>query len=198
MTIGLDLDNTIVCYDKSLHRLAVEGFGMPATVLPEKNAVRQYFRDQDRERDWTTLQGVAYGLRMALAEPFPGALEFVQRAIASGHVVSIVSHRTRYPVIGERVDLHHLAVRWLEGAGFLSAGNMDLSRIFFEETRSAKVRRIASTACDVFLDDLPEVLEDNCFPSEVRRFLFAPNGTAHVSRDWSSVRCWTEFAQLVL
>jgi hypothetical protein len=83
VTIGLDLDNTIVCYDKSLHRLAVEGFGMPATVLAEKNAVRQYFRDQARERDWTTLQGIAYGLRMSLAKPFPGALEFVQQAIGS-------------------------------------------------------------------------------------------------------------------
>lgn len=198
MTIGLDLDNTIVCYDESLHRLAVELFGMPATVAPEKNAVRQYFRDHARERDWTALQGVAYGSRMSLAKPFPGALDFVRQAVGSGHMVSIVSHRTRHPVIGERVDLHALAARWLEEAGFLNAGKLDSSRIFFEETRDAKVRRIASTACDVFLDDLPEVLEDEYFPSGVHRYLFAPTGTGHVSRHWSAVHSWTEFGCLVL
>jgi len=196
--IGLDLDNTIVCYDESLHRLAVELFEMPATVRAEKNAIRQYFRDQGRERDWTALQGVAYGSRMSLAKPFPGALSFMEQAIGSGHAVSIVSHRTRRPVIGDSVDLHEVAVRWLEENGFLAARSLDSSRVFFEETREAKVQRVRSVDCEVFLDDLPEVLEDASFPQGVLRYLFAPTQTARVSGDWSVVGSWAEFGRMVL
>jgi hypothetical protein len=196
VTIGLDLDNTIVCYDESLHSLAVELYGMPPSVPAVKTAVRQFFRDAARHRDWTALQGVAYGARMAQARAFPGAIEFVRQALVSGHDVFVASHRTRHPVIGEPVDLHDLARRWLQDQGLVGALLAD-DRVFFEETRQAKVERIARTDCDVFLDDLPEVLTDPAFPAAVSRYLFAPHGMEGPD-GVCLVRDWLEFGRRIL
>lgn len=198
MTIGLDLDNTIVRYDECLHRLAGELHGMPGTVAVEKNAVRQFFRENSRERDWTALQGVAYGTRMSDAAAFPGVLDFVRRAIGLGHDVYIVSHRTRHPVIGEPVNLHELAAQWLVKEGFVADGMIPSGRVFFEETREAKIARIGVTGCEIFLDDLPEVLESEGFPPRASRFLFAPRGAGAISPGVRVVESWVQFAREIL
>ena len=53
MRIGVDFDNTIVCYDRLFHRLARERGLIPETVPQTKGAVRDYLRSIDREDDWT-------------------------------------------------------------------------------------------------------------------------------------------------
>jgi hypothetical protein len=44
-------------------------------------------------------------------------------------------------------------------------------------TRAAKIQRIRELRCDVFIDDLPELLLDPQFPAQTRRILFAPQGS---------------------
>src|SRR5207244_522866 len=78
--IGLDLDNTLVCYDAVFSRLAVErGFIDPGAPV-SKLAVRELLRGSGREDAWTELQGAAYGARMCEAEPFPGVLQLLVKA----------------------------------------------------------------------------------------------------------------------
>src|SRR5881392_3621645 len=72
MLVGLDFDNTIVCYDRLFHRLATERGLLPHGVAENKGAVRDYLRSIGREDDWTEMQGVGYGPRISDAEPFPG------------------------------------------------------------------------------------------------------------------------------
>ncbi len=92
MLIGLDLDNTIVCYDRVFARLALEA-GLPESVVGSgKRAIRDYLREQDREDQWTVMQGKAYGFRMSEAQPFEGILEFMTCARDCGHALCIVSH----------------------------------------------------------------------------------------------------------
>ena len=71
MVLGIDFDNTIVRYDELFHGVAVERGLIPASLPVRKNDVRDFLRQQDRERDWTELQGYVYGPRMAGARPFP-------------------------------------------------------------------------------------------------------------------------------
>jgi hypothetical protein len=47
-------------------------------------------------------------------------------------------------------------------------------RIFFEETKEAKLRRIAGTGRTCFIDDLPEILLAPDFPDTAARILFDP------------------------
>lgn len=176
MVIGVDFDNTIVCYDRLFHRLAVEQSLIPAAVPADKESVRNYLRGQGREDDWTELQGLVYGVRIREAEPFPGVCEFFLECRRRGIPVYVISHKTRWPVRGPRVDLHQAARGWLETQGFHEAAGIGLpaERVFFEETKQAKLQRIRDVGCSHYLDDLPEFLLDPGFPSEVERVLFDP------------------------
>ncbi len=176
MLIGVDFDNTIVCYDELFHQLARERSLIPPTLPADKQAVRDYLRQQDREEAWTELQGHAYGLRIREAVPFPGVMDFFLTCRNWGIPVCVISHKTQQPVRGPKVDLHQAARDWLEGQGFLDRQGIGLpiNRVFFEETREQKLQRIVGEKCSHFIDDLPEFLSQPDFPEQVQRILFDP------------------------
>ena len=113
MIIGIDFDNTITCYDRLFYRLAMERDLIPAALPAQKEAIRDYLRTQGLEDVWTELQGLAYGLRIGEAEPFPGVERFFSDCRNSGVAVIVISHKTRLPVRGPQVDLQQAACSWL-------------------------------------------------------------------------------------
>src|SRR5262249_17792934 len=140
MRLGFDFDNTLISYDKLFRQVALDKELIPAETPPEKNAVRDYLRQQDREDEWTKLQGEVYGGRILEAEPYAGMRDALQRLAARGIPMHIVSHKTRWPYLGERWDLHAAARSWLDSQGFFSAAGMGWSpeQVFFELTKEAK------------------------------------------------------------
>ena len=176
--IGIDFDNTIVCYDDVFARVAVELGLVPPEFATSKTAIRDHLRAAGQEDRWTELQGTIYGPRMPDAPPFPGVIEFFAACRAAGMPVAIVSHRTRFPYLGERHNLHAAARDWLARHGFHDPAGIGLpiDRVFFEETKEAKLARIAEVGCTHFIDDLPELLAHRLFPRHVRRILFDPRG----------------------
>ncbi|MEW6237348.1 MAG: hypothetical protein AB1656_23805 [Candidatus Omnitrophota bacterium] len=192
--IGIDFDNTIVCYDGLFHRAAMELGLIPQDVPDSKNEVRDYLRRQGREDDWTELQGRVYGLRMLEAQPYPGVADFFRDCCAWGVKPCIVSFKTRYPVIGPRCDLHQSAQAWLEENGFYEKDGIGLSReqVFFELTLEKKLERIAELGCSWFIDDLPECLRHAQFPSQVKKVLFDPHYLYSSDGDYSIFHSWEE------
>jgi hypothetical protein len=176
MVIGVDFDNTIVCYDRLFHCVAAERALIPATLSADKESIRNYLREQGREDDWTELQGLVYGVRIGEAEPFPGVREFFLACRRRGIPVHIVSHKTRLPVRGPQVDLHQAARGWLESRGFHEDAEIGLpaEQVFFAETKQGKLQRIGDLRCSHYVDDLPEFLLEPAFPAEVERVLFDP------------------------
>jgi hypothetical protein len=192
MIIGVDFDNTIVCYDRLFHHLAVEQSLIPAAVPGDKESVRNYLREQGREDDWTELQGLVYGTRIREAEPFPGVREFFLECRWRGIPVCVISHKTRLPVRGPQVDLHEAARGWLEHRRFHDAADIGLpaDRVFFAETKQGKLQRIGELGCSHYIDDLPEFLLEPGFPSGVERVLFDP-WDRHVGRvPFARVTSW--------
>lgn len=63
---------------------------------------------------------------------------------------------------------------WLTASYLVESGDGSVARenVHFEETREGKVRRIAAIGCDLFIDDLPEVLLHPEFPRSTRPILF--------------------------
>lgn len=193
MRIGIDFDNTIVSYDALFHRIAVEqgviSVGTPRTKL----AVRDQLRRQGQENVWTEMQGTVYGARMDEAEAYPGAIEFLQWAAGGGIAVVIISHKTRHPFIGPKHDLHQAARRWAER--HLRDGGRQLVRaedIYFELTKDEKIRRIGAAACNYYIDDLPEILLAEEFPSDVRRILFDPEAHHEDAAKLLRMRSWKD------
>jgi hypothetical protein len=175
--IGVDFDNTIVRYDDVFGRVALDLDLVPPHAATSKTSVRDHLRSIGQEDRWTELQGIIYGPRMSDAEMFPGVAEFFARCRAADTPVAIVSHRTRFPYLGERHDLHAAARDFLSRHGFHDDAGIGLpvDRVFFEETKEGKLARIAALGCTTFIDDLPELLADPRFPAGVRRILFDPS-----------------------
>jgi hypothetical protein len=175
MRIGIDFDNTIVSYDALFHQLALEKALIPANLAANKTAVRDHLRVTNREEQWTLMQGEVYGPRMELAIPYAHAIESITHLKKMGHEVFIVSHKTKHPFIGPAYDLHESARSWI---GRLLVYNraplIDVSSIFYELTKEEKIKRICSLNCDVFIDDLPEILSLTGFPTHTTKILFDP------------------------
>lgn len=195
LRIGIDFDNTIVNYDHLFYMVAVEQGVVPVEIPVNKIAIRDYLRQKNQESIWTEMQGYVYGARMSEAKAYPGALEFMCAARKDGHELAIMSHKTRYPFLGPQYDLHAAAHAWVEHhlridcVSIISEG-----KVFFELTVEEKLARAADFGCDVFIDDLPEILFAKTFPDRARRVLFDPeNNHAIVSSEaYTRCRSWTE------
>lgn len=198
--IGVDLDNTIICYDELFHRLAREHGLIPRDLPVDKTAVRDHLRAIGREDDWTALQGEAYGPRIIEAQPFPGARDFFTRCRELNQPVCIISHKTRRPYRGPDCDLHQAALAWLRHHRFLDdeATCIDESAIHLNETKKAKLDRIAALRCITFIDDLPEFLQEPCFPSRTRRVLFDPTGGKPCPPEIERCDTWDAITNLLL
>ena len=177
MRIGIDFDNTLVCYDQLFWTLAHDVGVVDESVAHQKDAVRDHLRKQGLESVWTNLQGKAYGSRILEASPFPDVLGALAEFCRRGWEVCVISHKTRSPIAGEDYDLHAAAWNWLSTHGiidFLPRTSTHLPA-FFELTKREKLQRIADVGCDWFIDDLPELLTDSSFPQDVGRILFDPH-----------------------
>jgi hypothetical protein len=193
MRIGIDFDNTIVSYDELFHRVAIEKSLVPADLPPSKLAVRDYLRKKGNEDAWTEMQGYVYGARMADAAAFPGALEFMRLARDVNVSIAIVSHKTKYPFLGPKYDLHAAAQSWVDSVlGRESEHLIEPDQVFFELTKEDKIRRIAEIECDYFIDDLPEILLAPVFPTETARILFDPEGGHGTTGMTAKLASWPE------
>jgi len=176
MRIGFDFDNTIVSYDALFHKVALEQGVVTDAVPVNKLAVRDFLRAADKEDIWTEMQGYVYGARMTEAQAYPDVIEVMRRMKNAGHTLAIMSHKTRHPYLGKQYDLHASARAWIQR--YLSEDGESLipnEQIFFELTKEEKLARIHHFGCDVFIDDLPEILQAKTFPVETKRFLFDPD-----------------------
>lgn len=198
MTIGIDFDNTIVCYDELFHKVAVEQNAVPDSVAMNKVAVRDYLRLIGSEEIWTEMQGYVYGVRMGEAKMYEGVLDFILLAKSKGHDVVIISHKTRYPFLGHQYDLHASARKWISD-NLVNKGKhlFDEGQFFFEETKESKLKRIGNCGCDIFIDDLPEILNNRLFPQNTQKVLFCPDAenAGNISLEEMTVmRTWTDIS----
>jgi hypothetical protein len=191
MILGVDFDNTIVCYDHVFHAAALERELIPADLSVSKDSVRDYLRAQGQEEAWTELQGYVYGPRMRDALPFPGALEFLARCARAGVPLWIISHKTRHPYRGPQYDLHASARQWLADHSLHEAG-LPRDHVIFELTKLEKLQRIGQVGCTHFIDDLPEFLAEPGFPEGIERILFDPNCHHRNETRFARLCAWSE------
>lgn len=199
MKIGIDFDNTIVCYDDLFWTLGHERGVINESVARRKEAVRDTLRQSGRESIWTEMQGEAYGTRMADADLFDGVLEALADFRQRGWSVCVISHKTRFPFAGPSCDLHLAARNWCQSNRLLdvSKTGLDHDRLYFELTKEDKLRRIAVEKCDVFIDDLPELLRLPEFPSGVQKILFDPHATS-LACPFVRMSSWKDAVDLIV
>lgn len=200
MRIGVDFDNTLADYDALFVKLAVEEGLLEAPVTGGKRAVRDALRQAvDGEFAWRHLQALAYGPRMGEAQLMPGAGAFLAACAHQGLDISIISHKSRRAADQSVTDdLREAATAWMVAQGFFDRLGLAEDRVFFEDTREAKVGRIGDARCTHFIDDLEEVFLTPGFPDDVRRILFDREGTPSAfgphKPPFETFRTWEEIA----
>jgi len=195
--IGIDFDNTIICYDKVFAAAARSRGLLPEGWTGSKTDVRNYLQSRPGgELAWQGLQGWVYGKGIAGAEIYPGVREFLASCRQARSDVYVVSHKTRFGHQDpDHIDLREAARDWLRKSGLVGADNslLTIDAVYFEDTQAAKVDRLASLDLDIFIDDLIDVFEQPHFPRQVRSILFDVSGKARAGRckpiaTWEDIR----------
>ena len=196
LRIGFDFDNTLVNYDKIFYKLASEKGFLNEHIEKNKVSVRNYLRKIGKEEAFTLMQGEVYGKKILEIKPFPVLLEVLKQLITDGHDLFIVSHKTKTPFIGPKYDLHYAAKKWLETNNFFykDGVNLNPANVYFEETLSKKIERISNLNCDVFIDDLPEVLKK--LKKEILRIHYLCD-KRFIQSEFFAISNWEELLPLI-
>ena len=195
MILGVDFDNTLVCYDGLFYAEARKRGLLPEDAPRDKDGVRRWLIERGQEDAFTLLQGEVYGPGLRSAQPYPGALECLSRLKAAGHKVYIVSHKTQTPAQGPAHDLRQAGWRWLETQGFYTPGVFARGEIFFEDTMAAKAARIGELGCAYFVDDMDRFLTRPDFPTGTTKLWFCPAPReSTVTKGMRSFSSWRELA----
>ena len=115
--IGIDFDNTIVNYEDLFHQEAIRKklFKKSQKKKNSKNNLKNKLISNNREKEWTSIQGIVYGKKMMKAKPYTGSVKFINKySNKKNFKIFIVSHKTLYPIIGEKINLHKISKNWIK------------------------------------------------------------------------------------
>jgi hypothetical protein len=197
LLIGIDFDNTIICYDQVFHKIALDAGLIPHDLPVGKNFIRNHLRRESKEDLWTEMQGLVYGDKIIEAESYPGVNDFFAYCKLKNITTCIVSHKTKHPYRGPKYDLHEAGYKWLQLKGFLDEGKSGMSaeHVYFELTQEEKIQRIVSLKCTHFIDDLPEILMADGIPGNIKKILFDPSEDFQGISEVAHKRSWIEILE---
>jgi hypothetical protein len=199
MHIGIDFDNTIADYSVAFYQVAKKLNWIPIHTGQSKSAVKEYFINQDIEPKWTELQGIVYGKEIHQAKPYKGCLAAMIKLKKAGHSISIISHKTKYPIIGNKVNFHKAAINWLKENGIIttSAASISVENVYFNQTKDEKIKCIADLKCDVFIDDLENIFSHSLFPTNCKKILFNPNKLQTITFKEQQIDTWNNVEHII-
>jgi len=177
ISIGIDLDNTLINYDTSMHTLAWKHGFLTSEIPKNKSSVRDHIRNlPDGEFLWQQLQADVYGPGIMNAELSEGSLEFLEKCSDLGVTIFLISHKTKFAKQDSTgTNLHQAALHWLSTHAIIDTPDLHIKRsnVFFEKTVSDKITRIRNTHCSAFIDDLEDVLLHIDFPDNTTKILYS-------------------------
>ncbi|NQT72542.1 MAG: hypothetical protein HQ553_07195 [Chloroflexi bacterium] len=197
--IGIDFDNTLVTYDESIYRFALERCLIQPEMEKNKKKIRDSIRQLiDGENKWRTVQAAVYGPRMEEAQLIDGVKDFFQECKHRGAKIYIVSHKTKYASQDEtKTNLREAALWWMKINKFFDSDGLGLrpNEIYFEATLQEKIERIKELECSHFIDDLEETFNEDIFPNDVVKILYATRDAGKVLSGVCLLSSWEEISE---
>lgn len=175
MNIGLDLDNTIINYDNLFYQVAFENKLVPYNIKKNKISVKEFLHKKGKFENFTLIQGQIYGSLLYRAKLYRGVKSFIKCMINKGNNLYIISHKTKYPILGNKINLHEKALEFLIEHKILHYRAVKKKNIFFEESLDDKIKKILDLKIDVFIDDLPEVVTNKKLKKSTKAILIDYN-----------------------
>ena len=194
---GGDFDNCIISYDKVFVKAAFELNLIPpdAYLDMSKDSVKNYLINNGKEELWTKLQGYVYGVKIKEAVPYKDVISVIVKLLNTGHKILIISHKTKYPIIGVNYNLHEAALEWIgNNLRHEKKPIFDRGKIYFNATIDEKINCISENKCNVFFDDLEKILKHPKFPKFTKKYHFSPNAPMNrIEHDITVTNSWNNF-----
>ena len=165
----------------------------PDSSKVSKNYVKARIIDKFGETKWTECQGHLYSKYLQFAKPFDGAIFTIQNLQEKGFSINIVSHKTKFPYVGEKINLIDKSKEWI--AHNLVDGKkqsiLSEKQIIFTQSIEEKISAILDLKASVFIDDLEHVL--NHLPDKIQKIWFNSESEREsesliTCRDWTEIR----------
>ena len=136
--------------------------------------IKRFFIDSPtNDLAWQKFQSILYTKGLDHAVVSPGLINFLRYCKLNKIEVYIVSHKTEStPKEFGNVDLRSPALKWLK-AQEIVPGLIYLKNVLFCESRDMKIDLINKINCDIFVDDLEEILSDNDLNTNIKKILFS-------------------------
>ena len=196
MIIGFDFDNTIIDYSKAFKFLINKKIKKKGLNL-NKDTLKNFLIKNKKENEWTVIQGEVYGKYIIEAKLYKGFIKLFKYLLKKNIKIFIVSHKTKYPYLGEKINLRKAATKWIQKNIINRNKNLNFSmkNVYFENSLEKKINRIVNLKCDIFIDDLPQIL--NLLPKNVDKFLFNPTAKKIFKKNYKTINSWKQFYVLI-
>ena len=183
MKIGIDLDNTIINYDKAFN---VASLAVLNKKFSNKKSLKKNLNSKKNgSKKWMRIQGLVYGKHINHAEIYNGFLNFLIRSNFNKTNLYIVSHKTKYGHFDKtKTNLRDSAERFLVSKNILhrknNKGFINASNIFFCETKLDKISKINELKLDYFIDDLKDILKHPYIDKKMVKINFQGRGSKNI------------------
>ena len=176
MIFGIDFDNTIVNYNLAFKKaIKQEKINFSKSLEKEKfNSkikIRNYFLQNNDIDLWKKIQSNVYSKYIFEGYLNIEILKLLKHLDKKKIKFYIVSHKTIYPYIGKKINLHRLSKKWLKLNLFNEKNNFKKKyKFFFETTKKKKINKIKLLKITHFIDDLDDIL--NHLPPNIKKIKF--------------------------
>jgi len=197
--IGIDLDNTLISYDKAFQNGATETGLIDKSCKLNKKALRDFIRKKPNgEFEWQKLQGFVYGEGINEAFLFPGVYRFLWRCKQRKIDVEIVSHKTEFGHFdSKKISLRDSATNFLKNHGLLDNKNPLIKKVTYKNTKIEKLNYIKQNNYECFIDDLEEIIFSEEFKGQ-KGILFSQDNPSVKDSNNSVAKSWEEISQSLL
>ena len=187
MLIGIDFDNTIACYDKVFQEVAKNQKIVNKNWIGNKTDLKKLILKSKKGKElWMKIQGMVYGQYMKNAEIMDGFVNFLKVTKLLDVDVCIISHKTKYGHFDKnKIDLRKEALKWIKKNKIL-----DANKVYFANTREEKISLINDLKCDIFIDDLIEVLDHDNLNKNIKKIHLSSRNSSKIINfsNWHDIK----------
>ena len=170
MIFGFDFDNTLINYDKIFYTTAFKNQLIKKKIKKDKTTIKNILFKKKKIKEWIKLQSEVYSNGIHKAEPNKKLISILKLLKRKKIKFYIVSHKTKFPYYGKRINLHKISKEWLMIHIFNKKNRLGNCKYYFEPTIKKKIKRIKKLKITHFVDDLKNIL--NLIPANVVGILY--------------------------
>jgi hypothetical protein len=199
--VGIDLDNTIVNYGPVFKKIGQKFFQRVTNNDSDfnKESIKSLLLRNNKLRLWNKIQGKVYGSYINDAILYSGVIRFLLFLKYLNIRVYIISHKTKYGHYDKnKINLREVALKWIENNLIINGETLIESRcVYFCDTQDEKIETIRLLKCNIFIDDLLEIVANKSLDSNITKILF--NQTDSLSNDgYINLKNWGDITNSII